>query len=137
MLVIIILRQTLLCSIIIWIIAQSFWIAYILILIFLGGILVIFVYIARINRNQKFDFKFSIIKINILRVALITLYTASQISRELIIGSPHYKSLTNNINKIYERRRRITTLIIAIYLIITLFILVILRKKFKGPLKSK
>nr|UZA61273.1 NADH dehydrogenase subunit 6 [Endeis sp. JZ-2022] len=137
MLVMIILSQTLLCSMMMWMMAQSFWMAYILMLIFLGGMLVIFVYMASINSNQKFDFKFSMMKMNILSVALITLYTASQMSSELMMGSPHYKSLTNNINKMYESSSSMTTLIMAIYLMMTLFILVMLSKKFKGPLKSK
>nr|UZA61275.1 NADH dehydrogenase subunit 6 [Endeis sp. JZ-2022] len=137
MLVMIILIQTLLCSMMMWMMAESFWMAYILILIFLGGMLVIFIYMASINSNQKINFKFSMVKMNTMSMVLITLYVMSQMNSELLMGgAPHHKSLTNNINKMYESSSSMTTLIMAIYLMITLFILVMLSKKFKGPLKS-
>jgi NADH-ubiquinone oxidoreductase chain 6 len=49
----------------------SFWFSYVLVLVFLGGVLVLFLYITRLAANEKFIFKWSNIVFMVLRGALV------------------------------------------------------------------
>jgi len=55
-LILILIQSTILC-LIIWIYLNSSWLSYILFLIFLGGLIVLFMYITRLASNEKFELR--------------------------------------------------------------------------------
>ena len=67
----ILLIQTIISSLICRLILNSYLISYILFLIFIGGILILFIYISRIASNEKFYFSIKLIINNIIILIII------------------------------------------------------------------
>jgi NADH-ubiquinone oxidoreductase chain 6 len=127
-------------------IRHSFWISYIIFLIFLGAILVLFIYVASLASNEKFDFK-----INIFFFILITwvaIFFTRYFANWFIISS-HLKiqgSIVTNLNlenfnqlatsSLYEIPRAQFTLFVISYLLLTLIIIVKIINIKKLPLRT-
>lgn len=136
---IILLLQTMIISIIIGLISYTSWFSYILFLVFLGGILVLFIYITRIASNEIFKKRFyfmTAIGIIIIIVILILL-----LLDPFIIVNPtmieyerpnHIKIL---ISPLYNRPSSNITMFIVIYLFLTLIVVVSITKFNIGPLR--
>lgn len=123
-------------------ISQSFWFSYVLFLIFLGGLLVLFIYVASLASNEPF--KFSILRTSFL-VALslffviliftdITIMTSklSFISSSLLIDNFNHLKL---VGSIYRGPTINLTLYLVIYLLLTLFAIVKITGNEFGPLR--
>lgn len=146
----IIILQTLIICLSTGIIYQRFWFSYILFLVFLGGILVLFIYITRLASNEIFKIpSWTIIIILTILITIIIIY--------LIIDSSLWSSIINNndiininnntsviysesnlsLTKLYNNPSNIITLILVIYLFLTLIVIVNITNIFKGPLRQK
>nr|YP_015443.1 NADH dehydrogenase subunit 6 [Scutigera coleoptrata]CAE01479.1 NADH dehydrogenase subunit 6 [Scutigera coleoptrata] len=134
---IVIITQTLIMVILSGIFNISYWFSYILFLIFLGGMLVLFIYIASLASNEIF-FKTSLI--NIVKLLLLPFFLSMVIlysSKNLNFYPLMPQSIDINlaINKFYLHNYPITLLVI-LYLLVTLFAVVKITKFNKGPLRS-
>nr|YP_010384960.1 NADH dehydrogenase subunit 6 [Pinnotheres excussus]UPL64957.1 NADH dehydrogenase subunit 6 [Pinnotheres excussus] len=138
----ILLIQTVLISLSIGFSTFSFWTSYILFLIFLGGMLILFIYVASLASNEYFSF--SISKLMILSFILTFLSIMLVFFNELffspttLIPSPSLDFLTSTpltINWIYNTPFMNFTIFIIIYLLLTLIVIVKIINLFKGPLR--
>lgn len=146
----IILIQTLLVSLISRIIIQTYWFSYILFLTFLGGLLVLFIYVSRIASNEIFNIKITT-KILFIIIIIISLfirffnYNLKWIN--LNINNYDIYKLFDiflffnnenkiNLSKLYNNQTFITLIIIIIYLFITLIAVIKITNIFYGPLRS-
>nr|APL97271.1 NADH dehydrogenase subunit 6 [Tirumala limniace] len=143
-----ILIQTLLLSLLSGMIINTYWFSYILILIFIGGLLVLFIYVSSIAFNEMF---------NSLNFSLIIMFSSSLIFLSLLF----YKNLfwlnfnfndemnnfffnylffnfENKINltKLYNNNTYYLMFLLIIYLFITLVAVVKITNIFFGPLRS-
>nr|YP_010561851.1 NADH dehydrogenase subunit 6 [Colossendeis brevirostris]UYX57812.1 NADH dehydrogenase subunit 6 [Colossendeis brevirostris] len=130
LMVILILSITFNINMIISLILNLSWNSYILIIIFLGGMLVLFIYIASISSNEKFK------KLNIrvlTPLLILPLY--------MFIETPTLFSANNNfmasISSMYMASMMHFTLLIMFYLIITLLISVKIADNKFGPIRQK
>lgn len=142
--------QTLLTCLLSGIIIKTYWFSYILFLTFLGGLLVLFIYVSRIASNQLFNFKFNykkiLILITIILFFLIIIYNNKITWLNLSINSDINKFndiifFFNNENKInlrklYNNQTFLIIIILVIYLFITLIAIVKITNIFYGPLRS-
>lgn len=147
----IILIQTLIICLISGILIKTYWFSYILFLTFIGGLLVLFIYVSRIASNELFkpSFNFKIIFLISLFIIFIyqILYKNNLFWLNLSINSDidNFNSLRlfieneNKINltKLYNTQTFIIILILIIYLFITLIAVVKITNIFYGPLRSK
>lgn len=138
--------QTLLTCILTGLIRKNFWISYILFLIFIGGMLILFIYISSLSPNLiiRFSSKIIIIFLIFRLLLIITLF----LDKFFIINiKNNYDSLTNNklnllnnntllLSKIYNYPNNFLTIIIIIYLLLTLIIIVKISNSFIGPLRK-
>ena len=128
--------QTILISTLIYSIVQFPWFSYTLILVFLGGILILFTYISNIASNEIFKPNLKVILPLILAPFVTILITNSKqnisIERK-IINSIQYTNLT--IFKPFSETIIPLTLLIALYIILTLLTVVKIRKISQGPLR--
>jgi len=122
----------------------SFWFSYILFLIFLGGILVLFIYVTSLASNEIF--KPSMISLMIIILASSTrsfflfldpmiLYHNNIIKIRSFILDFHFCKDIELINTIYNSTNINITIFIVFYLLLTLIVVVKITDRFFGPLR--
>uniref|UniRef100_A0AAU7BA18 NADH-ubiquinone oxidoreductase chain 6 n=1 Tax=Neonetus sp. TaxID=3143695 RepID=A0AAU7BA18_9ORTH len=142
-----IILQTLMICLLTGFISQSFWFSYILFLVFLGGMLVLFIYITSLASNEMFNiqikhFVFLIIFPMTLFFFLIDpyLFTPSSTNNDmsmLMDNMTNYSELDFSLNKLFNESTNIITLMLVLYLFLTLIMVVNITSIFQGPLRQK
>nr|YP_010620301.1 NADH dehydrogenase subunit 6 [Thereuonema tuberculata]WAX37251.1 NADH dehydrogenase subunit 6 [Thereuonema tuberculata] len=134
---VVIISQTMILAVLVSMLNMSYWFSYILFLIFLGGMLVLFIYIASLASNEIFlkTSLFKIVKIFTIPflASLLLLYNSKNLFSYSIV--PQNIDINLIINKFYIQNYLLTLLLI-LYLLITLFAVVKITKFNKGPLRS-
>nr|YP_009251040.1 NADH dehydrogenase subunit 6 [Macrophthalmus japonicus]AMY96243.1 NADH dehydrogenase subunit 6 [Macrophthalmus japonicus] len=138
----ILLIQTILISITLGLSSYSFWFSYILFLIFLGGMLVLFIYVSSLAPNEIF-FSTDLFIIFFLLMSSLTLIfilydpiLSNFNHSSLPLSSFNYFNSTPlTINWIYNSPSMVFTIFIVSYLLLVLIIIVKIINLFKGPLR--
>nr|YP_009346663.1 NADH dehydrogenase subunit 6 [Graphosoma rubrolineatum]API85477.1 NADH dehydrogenase subunit 6 [Graphosoma rubrolineatum] len=128
--------QTLIVSSIIGYMMTSFLFSYIIIIIMLSGALVLFIYMASVASNEKFEspIKNSIIVIFVL--FMMTYYLNSINFKYFNFNKPTANEYVSLI-KIFNTMTSNLTLLMIIYLLITMIVVSNIAKTNKGPLRMK
>ena len=121
----------------------TFWFSYVLILIFLGAILILFIYISSLAPNQEFRmspsiflpifvlFTVSFISLLIDPLLFQTAYTKIEsFSKAFISHTPAW-----SLRMIYDTHTSFVTCMIILYLLLTLIVVVKVVHPFFGPLR--
>nr|QTZ20329.1 NADH dehydrogenase subunit 6 [Spodoptera latifascia] len=145
-----ILMQTLLTCLLSGMMIKTYWFSYILFLTFLGGLLVLFIYVSSIASNQLFNFKFNYKKLMIFLLIMMffmmMIYNNNMTWLNLSMNSDMDK-LNNmifffnnenkiNLSKLYNNQTFLIMMMLVIYLFITLIAIVKITNIFYGPLRS-
>ena len=135
LLIVLILLQTSCLCLIGWIKLKIRWFSYVLFLIFLGGLIVLFIYITRLASNEiivinLYSYGLIIILTTFLRIFLINFNNFQQI---FDVSTEHF-SITFNF--IYSLNRAPLVLVTIVYLLLTLIIVVKISNKFDAPIKN-
>lgn len=135
----ILLCQTLLICLLIGIIYETFWFSYILYLIFLGGILILFIYVTAVASNETFSLSINLVLIIILYLILLMLFllydnTLINFLYNQLIEFSNKNSI--NLIKLFNYPTNIITILIINYLLITLIAIVKITNIFYGPLRQ-
>lgn len=143
----ILLCQTLLIALITGLLAPTFWFSYILFLVFLGGILVLFIYVTRLASNEIFSISAQTILVSSALIASIlflsyfndsTLWLTSNFSDQaFLINWSSPQPTLNLLIKLYNQPTHFLTLLLVLYLFLTLVAVVTITQIFQGPLRSK
>ena len=136
------LLQTVLIALTAGLSTYSFWFSYILFIIFLGGILVLFIYVASLASNEIFSFSlitfssYSFLFI-VLTFLFLLLDPLAAPKSSLLPTSAINSHLSTPIvvRWIYNSTSIIFTLFIILYLLLTLIVVVKIVNLFKGPLR--
>lgn len=143
----ILLVQTLLICLITGLIAKRFWFSYILFLIFLGGILVLFIYVTSLASNEIFTISIKLIIISFIFfiTTLVSAYFIDKSTINMFFNSNEMESIINSfsyfienslsLNKLYNYPTNLITILLINYLLITLIAVVKITKLFYGPLR--
>nr|ASY98243.1 NADH dehydrogenase subunit 6 [Sphodromantis viridis] len=120
----------------------SFWFSYVLLLIYLGGMLVLFMYVTSLASNEMFFYSNKIL-FTILTTPLIFLMiyylniTYSMNLYENLENSLTLNLTSNNfLLKMYNQPINMITIMIASYLFLTLIAVVKIINIYKGPLRQ-
>nr|UDP55640.1 NADH dehydrogenase subunit 6 [Scatella tenuicosta] len=139
--------QTFMISLITGLMNKSFWFSYILFLIFLGGMLVLFIYVTSLASNEMFSLsmKLTITSLLILMTTTILYFVIDHnlimnwfINNEMTSITNMYSYFTENslsLNKLYNYPTNFITIMLMNYLLITLIAVVKITKLSKGPLR--
>lgn len=104
----------------------SKWIFYAVVLIFLGGIIVVFIYVTTLAGNEKFhiNFTWNSCTLFLLSSVLVYIYAPklTQLKKEIFIGHIYFSSTT------------FVLWFLLIFLLSTLIIVIKLAENFKGTL---
>ena len=124
--------QTLLICLITGLIAKRFWFSYILFLIFLGGILVLFIYVTSLASNEIFtlSIKLTLISFIFLIIRSIIFYFIDKNIINIFFNNTEIESIINSfsyfienslsLNKLYNYPTNFITILLINYLLITL-----------------
>nr|AIW06174.1 NADH dehydrogenase subunit 6 [Potamanthus sp. MT-2014] len=135
--------QTTLISLISGLMAPTFWFSYILFLVFLGGMLVLFIYVTSLASNEMFSVSAKAFLLSaslILGSFIITLITDPLLSLGTISHAIMSQSLETNVLptlmfKFYNSYSSILTILLVTYLFLTLLAVVSITNIFQGPLR--
>nr|AWD30089.1 NADH dehydrogenase subunit 6 [Anopheles gambiae] len=139
--------QTFLTCLITGIYIKSFWFSYVLFLIFLGGMLILFIYVTSLSSNEMFtmSFKLTMFSLVLFSLSMVIFFILDKtLIEQFIINMEMEKfSMTNNLinenilslNKMYNFPTNLITLLLINYLFLTLLVTVKITKKFYGPLR--
>nr|YP_010691313.1 NADH dehydrogenase subunit 6 [Drosophila neocordata]WBU93963.1 NADH dehydrogenase subunit 6 [Drosophila neocordata] len=139
--------QTILICLITGLMTKSFWYSYILFLIFLGGMLVLFIYVTSLASNEMFNLSMKLTSyIMILMIILLTIsffmdnmmmtFNNNNNEMESIFNfNSYFLENSLSLNKIYNFPTNFITILLMNYLLITLIVIVKITKLFKGPLR--
>nr|AII41654.1 NADH dehydrogenase subunit 6 [Allopsontus sp. 1 JZ-2014] len=137
--------QTTLVALLLGNIYMSFWFSYVLFLIFLGGLLVLFIYVASLASNEMFSLStkssfllWFLIPLVILTTMdlLITPYKIfSKDSSPLLSEMNNF--LLNSLTKFYSSLISSATVMLILYLLLALIAVVKITKMNRGPLRTQ
>nr|YP_010700976.1 NADH dehydrogenase subunit 6 [Anopheles junlianensis]YP_010701002.1 NADH dehydrogenase subunit 6 [Anopheles kunmingensis]YP_010701028.1 NADH dehydrogenase subunit 6 [Anopheles liangshanensis]YP_010701054.1 NADH dehydrogenase subunit 6 [Anopheles yatsushiroensis]YP_010734750.1 NADH dehydrogenase subunit 6 [Anopheles pullus]WCI21191.1 NADH dehydrogenase subunit 6 [Anopheles junlianensis]WCI21217.1 NADH dehydrogenase subunit 6 [Anopheles kunmingensis]WCI21243.1 NADH dehydrogenase subunit 6 [ len=139
--------QTFLTCLLTGIYVKTFWFSYVLFLIFLGGMLILFIYVTSLSSNEMFSMSFSLTIISfIIFMFMMTIFFImdKSLTEQFIMNMEMEKiSMMNNLinenvlslNKMYNFPTNLITLLLINYLFLTLLVTVKITKKFYGPLR--
>nr|AII02382.1 NADH dehydrogenase subunit 6 [Pennisetia hylaeiformis] len=147
-----ILTQTFLICLLSGMMFKSYWFSYILFLVFLGGLLILFIYVSSIASNELFKnlikTKNFLIFIFIIILTLLMFYIMSNnlnwlnfwLNTDMNNYFNFYLFLNNenkiNLSKLYNNYTFLLTIMLIIYLLITLFTVIKITNIYFGPLRS-
>nr|WGL40224.1 NADH dehydrogenase subunit 6 [Cyrestis thyodamas] len=144
-----ILIQTLFLCLLSGMLINTYWFSYILFLIFLGGLLVLFIYVSSIASNELF--KISLFnKMNIFLFFFLfflsfmfknNLFWMNFFFNDEMMTFSNFmlfnnKEMNMNLIKLYNNQTYLLTMLMIIYLFITLVAVVKITNIFFGPLRS-
>nr|AII41693.1 NADH dehydrogenase subunit 6 [Petrobiellus sp. 1 JZ-2014] len=142
----ILMTQTMLTAILIGTLNQTFWFSYVLFLIFIGGLLVLFIYVASLAANEMFIFSTkSFIMTNTITLSILisALYKDTSLvitkmtnSETTMIAMNKIEKIITSINKFYSTEIMPITLMIILYLFLTLIVIVKITQLSSGPLRT-
>nr|AAL66402.1 NADH dehydrogenase subunit 6 [Ostrinia furnacalis] len=146
-----ILIQTLLTCIITSMIMKTYWMSYILFLTFLGGLLVLFIYVSSIASNELFKLSISLkmlLLFNLIIILMISMFFNNNLYWiNLSINNLEMNNFFNmflffnnenkiNLSKLYNNQTFLMMMMMIIYLFIALIAVVKITNIFYGPLRS-
>nr|WAX39152.1 NADH dehydrogenase subunit 6 [Anaplecta sp. 3 ZQW-2020] len=139
--VLLLIQTTLICMIS-GLMLKTFWFSYILFLVFLGGMLVLFIYVTTLASNEMFKFSSKLMMMTMLSIMMMTWnkYYNIKVSPTWTETSINMMSLTTEstkmLMKLYNKPTMIITIMMAIYMLITLIVVVKITTISSGPLRS-
>nr|YP_009694098.1 NADH dehydrogenase subunit 6 [Protonemura orbiculata]QEI04366.1 NADH dehydrogenase subunit 6 [Protonemura orbiculata] len=140
--------QTVLISVLTGLMTQSFWFSYVLFLVFLGGLLVLFIYVTSLASNEMFSLSMttlipfligSFFLVLVIMISDSSFLTSSTMNCEglTLLNSPLYQEeSTSSLSKLYNGPTSLITLTLVLYLFLTLIAVVKITKINQGPLRQ-
>nr|QHI41721.1 NADH dehydrogenase subunit 6 [Eudemis lucina] len=145
-----ILIQTTLICLLTGMLINTYWFSYILFLTFLGGLLVLFIYVSSIASNELFKNNFFFSKIIMFSIIMIMIFSMINIYKLNWMNMSFNEEMNNlfnvnlffnnenkiNLSKLYNKQTFLLMMMMIIYLFITLVAVVKITNIFFGPLRS-
>lgn len=129
---------------------KTFWFSYILFLIFLGGLLVLFIYVTSLASNEIFNFSNKITFLYLFMITASIFFVTFFIDKAFFINNfinldreritiikTFIKENSLILNKLYNFPINLITILLIIYLFLTLIAVVKITNIFEGPLRPK
>nr|QVT10957.1 NADH dehydrogenase subunit 6 [Cephonodes hylas] len=143
-----ILIQTLLTCLLSGMLIKTYWFSYILFLTFLGGLLVLFIYVSSIASNEMFSSSYQmkmIFMIILIMMIMMQYIYMKNLNWMNLNNNSEMNNFFNffffnenklNLNKLYNNNSSMLMLMLIIYLFITLIAVVKITNIFYGPLRT-
>nr|UXO95446.1 NADH dehydrogenase subunit 6 [Aedes vexans] len=139
--------QTFLTSLLTGMYVKTFWFSYVLFLIFMGGMLVLFIYVTSLSSNEMFSMSFKLTFMAALMIMFFMMFSFFM-DKTIIENFINNNEMTSmffsnslmpedlvSLNKMYNFPTNLITLLLINYLFLTLLVTVKITKKNYGPLR--
>nr|URX52965.1 NADH dehydrogenase subunit 6 [Glyptotermes sp. 7 AB-2022a] len=133
------LMQTMIMCLISGLMHKSFWFQYILFMVFVGGMLVLFIYVTSLASNELFSLSMKITTAIIMMIptmmmieSWMNLDSKESMSHETMMA----EEIIMMTSKLYNQPNGMMTIILATYLLLTLIVVVKITNISKGPLRQ-
>nr|UBA17465.1 NADH dehydrogenase subunit 6 [Phryganistria guangxiensis] len=125
--------QTTLIAMMTGLMYKSFWFSYILFLMFIGGMMVLFIYMTSLMPNMMFSLKMK----QILLIMMVSMLTLLMIEKKINMMNMDMINLKNNLilMKMYTSPINVMTILLASYLLFTMITVFKITELNKGPLR--
>nr|WAX39126.1 NADH dehydrogenase subunit 6 [Anaplecta sp. 1 ZQW-2020] len=137
------LMQTMMTCLISGLMLKTFWFSYILFLIFLGGMLVLFIYVTTLASNEMFKFSTKMTTMLLtmtLTMMLMNPYWMTEEIHKWTETMPNIMELSTenskSLMKLYNNPTMLMTIMLALYMLLTLITVIKITTITKGPLRS-
>nr|URT60204.1 NADH dehydrogenase subunit 6 [Gortyna sp.] len=145
-----ILIQTLLTCLLTGMMIKTYWFSYILFLTFLGGLLVLFIYVSSIASNEMFNPMINMKKSILFLFIMLTMIQLMFFNNMSWMNFSMNSDMINffnlmfffnnenkiNLSKLYNNQTFLIMMMLVIYLFITLIAIVKITNIFYGPIRS-
>nr|YP_009731730.1 NADH dehydrogenase subunit 6 [Limassolla lingchuanensis]QHR79697.1 NADH dehydrogenase subunit 6 [Limassolla lingchuanensis] len=116
-------------------IMQSSWFIMITFLMMIGGLLILFTYMSSIASNEKFKIKLNMMFMLIIMLIIFDdMMMQQQIKEELVLNKFMMSDLS--LMKIYNNKSMLLTMLMVLYLLLTMISVTKMVKHYKGPLRN-
>nr|WAX39230.1 NADH dehydrogenase subunit 6 [Anaplecta sp. 8 ZQW-2020]WAX39243.1 NADH dehydrogenase subunit 6 [Anaplecta sp. 8 ZQW-2020] len=139
----VLLMQTTMTCLITGQLLSTFWFSYILFMVFLGGMLVLFIYVTALASNEMFKFSTKLTILMLMWTLMMVMWTFNKNIEEIMTWpemlTNTLPTMTENskmLTKLYNYPTMMITIMLAIYMLLTLIIVVKITTITKGPLRS-
>nr|YP_010946437.1 NADH dehydrogenase subunit 6 [Balta dissecta]WGO57155.1 NADH dehydrogenase subunit 6 [Balta dissecta] len=133
------LLQTMMISMLSGLMSQTFWFSYVLMLVFLGGMMVLFIYVTSIASNEimQTSMKMFILMMMATTLVMSIMNPYLEMNNQETMNMMMMNTNTNeSLMKLYNNPTNSITIMMASYLFITLIAVVKITSIFKGPLRK-
>nr|URX52796.1 NADH dehydrogenase subunit 6 [Cryptotermes cymatofrons] len=132
------LMQTMLMCLISGLMHQSFWFQYILFMIFIGGMLVLFIYVASLASNEMFSLstKMMMMSIGVMMTSMMIKNWTMPNSSDSTTHSTMSNEISLMTEKLYNQPSGTLTILMVLYLLMTLVVVVKITNVSLGPLRQ-
>ena len=133
--------QTIVVSIIIRILLEVSWMSYILFIVFLSGILVVFVYVGSLACNSVLyrvgiQYIVIVVVVGLVAIMLIDIEYIYKIDSRGYCFNWRGDLRGNIVSRIYGNRNEVFSVLLAVYLLLGLVVSIKVSSKFKGAVRS-
>nr|ACJ69505.1 NADH dehydrogenase subunit 6 [Leptopus sp. NKMT019] len=135
--------QTIITAMITGYMTKSFWFSYMLTMIMLSGMLVLFMYMASMASNEKFNSpaKMTMIMGTMMITSLTVSMLMDNIMKNKILKSESILSMSNDqspeLLKLFSWEMMPVTVLIVMYLLFTMIVVTYNTNVYEGPMRSK
>nr|URX53600.1 NADH dehydrogenase subunit 6 [Bifiditermes mutubae] len=133
------LMQTTMVCLISGLMHQSFWFQYVLFMVFIGGMLVLFIYVASLASNEMFSLSTKMLMMTAVTITISTTikdWTTSNSKEMMMFNMAMDNEITMMTSKLYNQPNGWLTIFMAMYLLMTLIVVVKITNISKGPLRQ-
>nr|URX53082.1 NADH dehydrogenase subunit 6 [Kalotermitidae sp. 6 AB-2022a] len=133
------LMQTMLICLISGLMHQSFWFQYILFMVFIGGMLVLFIYVTSLASNEMFSLSSKTIIMTLMMMSSLLIikdWTTTKNKETMPYESLAMNEITTLTSKLYNLPNGGMTTLMALYLLLTLIVVVKITNISSGPLRE-
>nr|UNA68704.1 NADH dehydrogenase subunit 6 [Leptocorisa acuta] len=132
-----IIAQTIIISMTTGMMMGSFWFSYILMITMLSGMLVLFMYMASIASNEKFNPSIKMMTMTMLTitVSIVYMYITEQNDKEMISMMIMPENIS--LNNLFNMKHKFITMMMVMYLLFTMITVSFIVNISEGPLKIK
>nr|YP_011010430.1 NADH dehydrogenase subunit 6 [Metrocoris tenuicornis]WPW47045.1 NADH dehydrogenase subunit 6 [Metrocoris tenuicornis] len=130
--------MTILLSMMMNIIMKYSWYSYILTLVMMGGMLVLFMYMASVASNEMMKFSMKTMFMMMFIMIMTTMIMKNELYLNMNMIIPTIENQQNlSMMKLFNMKTFMITIMLAMYLLITMIYVIYITNSFEGPMRMK
>nr|YP_009654768.1 NADH dehydrogenase subunit 6 [Cloresmus pulchellus]QCI09323.1 NADH dehydrogenase subunit 6 [Cloresmus pulchellus] len=131
-----IIAQTMIIAMMTGLMLKSFWFSYIIVITMLSGMLVLFIYMASVASNEKFNMSYKLITMSVM-LALTSLILQMIMNEQNEFMNIEASTEKLSLNVMFNCKFKMITITMVLYLLFTMITVSFIVNISEGPLRMK